>query len=345
MGSGADMHTHSNSPLASWLLVALVLLAYPVAGFYPYRVELPGLAVNTAEARPDGGFRFPGPGPGLARTASAPDWLASAKRTGGLTVDLSVRPLSLDQSGPARILTLSRNTLGRRDPSARNFTVGQSGRDLILRLRSTWNGADAVREMRIPTVFISTEWIDIVVNIGPAKLTTVIDGQTRFAQGLDAAPLKEWNTTLKLGLGNELTGDRPWRGEIKRAVIKTGATSMDYAKPGAVERPPLLWYVERHPVLIPFRAFDLGDATLNLLGFVPLGILLGYWSRQRGRRTLWAPVTQVMLISLGIEFLQLGVVGRVSSVDDLVLNTLGGSMGIALAGLLPRSHFARRGDS
>ena len=50
----------------------------------------------------------------------------------GLTVEMWLQTEDLNQSGPARILSYSRNT------DLRNFTVGQSRDKLVVRLRCLW---------------------------------------------------------------------------------------------------------------------------------------------------------------------------------------------------------------
>jgi hypothetical protein len=64
-----------------------------------------------------------------------PRWAAEAVRerltaTGELSVTARLRVASLDTFGPARIVSLSR------DPYRRNFTLGQSRADLVLRVRT-----------------------------------------------------------------------------------------------------------------------------------------------------------------------------------------------------------------
>ena len=78
------------------------------------------------------------PGGGLAITAKAlvasPGPAAKAteaiKRSGAFTLEAWVKPANTTQSGPARIVTLSR------DPSSRNFTLGQGATAYEVRFRA-----------------------------------------------------------------------------------------------------------------------------------------------------------------------------------------------------------------
>jgi hypothetical protein len=54
--------------------------------------------------------------------------------TAEFSIRARIRPESLDASGPARIISFSR------DPGRRNFTLGQEGRELIFRVRTPATG-------------------------------------------------------------------------------------------------------------------------------------------------------------------------------------------------------------
>ena len=74
------------------------------------------------------------------------------------------------------------------------------------------------------------------------------------------------------------------------------------------------------------------DALMNILGniaiFIPTGILLPLLDKKLDR--LWKVALVGFSIPLVIEFLQLFVVGRVSDIDDLILNTLGIAIGYVI---------------
>ena len=88
--------------------------------------------------------------------------------------------------------------------------------------------------------------------------------------------------------------------------------------------------------LVPFRTikayFDAAGElfSINILGnvliFSPLGFMLPIISRKINR--LWKVTACAASISLSIEILQL-FVGRSTDIDDLILNTAGGTIGYA----------------
>lgn len=65
---------------------------------------------------------------------------------------------------------------------------------------------------------------------------------------------------------------------------------------------------------------------LNILVFVPLGLLLVWHAQARGRRVYWT----ILLLPLGIELLQLCTGLGFFELDDVLLNALGGAWGLCL---------------
>lgn len=249
-------------------------------------------------------------------------------------VSLRVRPVSVNQRGPARILTLSS------DPARRNFTVGQEQDDLIVRIRTPKHTLNGDPSYVVPNVFRAGQWVDIRVAVVPNILVVQVDGKLRLRDELPDMPLQDWDQSYLLALGNELTGDRTWLGEIHRATVRTPETMVDYAAPGALQRPSRLWYFHQAPTLVPLRGVGPGDAIINLLGFIPLGVVLGGWARGRGRRSSWLAVAVVFAVSLILELGQVGLPQRHPSINDLIFNTLGGFVGIVLAGGFRRVQLA-----
>lgn len=86
---------------------------------------------------------------------------------------------------------------------------------------------------------------------------------------------------------------------------------------------------------IQFRRFNYVDVLLNILGFMPLGLLWVRWvtgafGRQPGKSVLTA-VLCGFAISLAIETAQVLLPSRVSSQMDVVCNTLGALLGALAA--------------
>lgn len=77
------------------------------------------------------------------------------------------------------------------------------------------------------------------------------------------------------------------------------------------------------------------DIVLNLLGFIPFGILTAHWLRGRGRvgrvRIIVLTLLLGAFLSFFIELVQYWIPARRSTLTDLVLNTLGAMLGASLA--------------
>jgi len=87
-----------------------------------------------------------------------------------------------DQRGPARILSYSI------DPMRRNFTLGQEGPDMVLRLRTPNTGLNGTRiPLVFPGVFLGHELRDVLVTYSGATLRVAI-ARTNEIHHLDFSP-------------------------------------------------------------------------------------------------------------------------------------------------------------
>ena len=71
--------------------------------------------------------------------------------------------------------------------------------------------------------------------------------------------------------------------------------------------------------------YKISNLLGNVIGFVPLGILLPLLSRRL--RAFPRTVFMVFLFSLGFELFQLFTMLGIFDIDDLLLNTIGGAIG------------------
>jgi hypothetical protein len=279
---------------------------------------------NRVERGPDG-WRFAAPG---IVVADAPQrWLEAAREAESLDISLEVRPMLAAQSGPARILTISR------DPHLRNLTLGQEDDDLVLRLRTEetdLNGLVGGEPFaRVADVFRSDTWVAIDLEIAPGELTIAVDGEPALIAGLPPAVLRTWHSSLGVALGNEMTCDRPWLGAIRKAVVEGPDGRTDYLDGAAVRVPASCWVIGYPPAVVPFRPLLVKDAARNVLMYLPLGCLVGLMIRSRSLRTYAGGLLAIVGVSAAFEITQL-FAGRFPSVDDTIFNTLGGALGLGL---------------
>jgi hypothetical protein len=177
------------------VLAVTTLAAYPFASFFPFhpvRWLVPHEVANGAEMLPQGGLRFADPG--AMRSRAPPEWLAAAMRSQWLELELRVRWFDPDQTGPARILTLSA------DPYRRNLTLRQEGTDLVVRLCSAGTDPTARWPKARPSPSSRTcsgppaTWIEIRLGIEPGRLQVSAAAQAgrrraELVTDLPAAPL------------------------------------------------------------------------------------------------------------------------------------------------------------
>lgn len=97
---------------------------------YPFEWRRPHPVENGVHVA-SSGLAFAGSG--IAYTRGAPHWLDKAIGANELAVVLELGPSAGERYGPARILSLSK------DVFTRNLTIGQSGEDLVIRLRTLFH--------------------------------------------------------------------------------------------------------------------------------------------------------------------------------------------------------------
>ncbi len=122
-------------------------------------------------------------------TDIAPINLTSAlKQNGAFTLTTQITSAKVKQFGPATIVSLSK------DPSNRNFTLGQSGTDLVFRLATTWTGQNGTwPEFVVPDIFLPGDLSahNLVVTYRNPQLAIYIDNIAQVHQ-LNLSPRRTW---------------------------------------------------------------------------------------------------------------------------------------------------------
>lgn len=131
-------------------------------------------------------------------------------------------------------------------------------------------------------------------------------------------------------------------GNIIRNEVRTQSTSN-------LEVPPYFSILRKEKLETPwnefrFAAWYLRDLLVNIIGFVPFGFLLcGHltWIWRIKRGVLWTTVFG-LLLSLGIEIIQIYIPQRTSGMTDILMNVFGAFLG---ALLLDRGMLWAKADS
>ncbi|MEE9429470.1 MAG: LamG-like jellyroll fold domain-containing protein [Melioribacteraceae bacterium] len=123
-----------------------------------------------------------------------------------ISLEAWIRPKNITQTGPARIITFSK------DGSERNFTLGQNSNQFNMRLTTTTTDANGEPAMSSTEGSLTTELTHIVY-------TKNIDGDSKiYINGvvdtsvIDTGNFSIWDSSFSFGLANEFTTDRGWLG-------------------------------------------------------------------------------------------------------------------------------------
>ena len=137
----------------------------------------------------------------------------AVKASNELTIESWITPANTTQSGPARIVTLSKDT------GYRNFTLGQQSDAYDVRLRTTYTSDNGTPSLRTSNVVLTNQLTHVVYTrdvFGAIKL--YMDGAL-VASGTEGGDCSVWDNYYALALANELTGDRPWLGTYYMVAI------------------------------------------------------------------------------------------------------------------------------
>ncbi|HYH23123.1 MAG TPA: LamG-like jellyroll fold domain-containing protein [Azospirillum sp.] len=196
-----------------WRLVDLAALGYAalLAAIlaFPFRLELPAARTNGV-VLPPGADAAVFAAPGLIRADPAPGGLARRiAGAGALTVELWAASADGGQRGPARLLAYSAG------PNVHNLVVGQDKDALVVRLRtSATDPRGHGPELRAPGVFHDTARRHLVFTYDGVRRVLYVDGVRHTQADGPGGSLAAWDAGQGLAFGNEVSGNRPWRGAL-----------------------------------------------------------------------------------------------------------------------------------
>ena len=312
--------------------------------------------------------------PGLLRSTSPPIGLYERLTSGkGLTIVASLTTATLNQVGPARIVSYSK------DPFFRNFTLGQENGDFVFRLRTTrtdLNGTTS--EVTVPGTFVQGRRQHIVITYDDSHFRFYVDGQPRKSEPAPGGTFSNWDPDYQLLIGNEQTGNRPWIGRVERVAVydrpftpadvvqayKSGGLGPNFdgvaalfeftegegsiihdtsgAQPGTNLELPAFYFNAGTQDLFSLKPRDMTDVISNFLILFPFGFLL-FWklsevSSGANLQSVAITFLATVLFSLAAESLQYYVEARTSSLFDFASCTAGGVSGSLVAMALKSFH-------
>ena len=145
--------------------------------------------------------------PTIIRSEKGADRLNQAvRRSGAITVEAWIKPTKLNQAGPARIVSLSK------DSSNRNVTLGQDGDKIDARMRTAETGNNGVPSLPTPARSLTTELTHVVYTRDRGGQARLFLGGRKVSERKVGGPTKNWDVSMGLALANEFGGGRPWVG-------------------------------------------------------------------------------------------------------------------------------------
>lgn len=137
--------------------------------------------------------------------------LEACKSASQLTIEAVITTSSLKQAGPARIITFSR------DITHRNFTLGQEGDNLILRLRTPGTDSNGTPHANLTKLSVDTP-IHVVVTYFSGNLHCYVNGELALSSANFQGDFSKWETGHLL-FGEEYRGGRNWQGKLAGVAI------------------------------------------------------------------------------------------------------------------------------
>jgi hypothetical protein len=305
------------------MFLVLIVIAY-----FPFAWSPPRIVSNQVTRNADGSLRFGEMN--NARTPGTPDWLEAVRTSGVIQIQLRADPQALQH---AAIMALAGNYWHT------DFSLVQNHSDLLVWLRRPGSDANGGPPFDVGEVFQPRRLTSVNMMLRDGDLRVEVDGRTRLSEQLPADSLRGWSHG-RIALGDEVHGGGPWRGHINLAQVRTPGFTVDYVRPGELSIPASYLYLPDHVEPFPPGEVDWLTAFLDLLSFVPLGFLFVL-----ARTPPTRPVPAALLVAASAVALAAGKFlfhGRHTGVLNLVLEIIGGLLGVLLARWLAHMQIAGR---
>ncbi|MGE0375782.1 MAG: DUF1549 domain-containing protein, partial [Planctomycetaceae bacterium] len=148
--------------------------------------------------------------------------IEAVKQSGALSVEVWMRPRGDRQKGPARIVSLSSG------PSERSVTLGQEGDRFDVRLRTSETSENGLPSTASPPGSVrSGELTHVVYARDPSGAVRIFINGSQAATAQVAGDFAKWRADDRLLLANEMTGNRPWKGELHLVAVYSRALTDD----------------------------------------------------------------------------------------------------------------------
>ena len=148
----------------------------------------------------------------------------AVKKSGELSIEAWIQPATLNQGGPARVLTFSQNG------SQRNFTLGQEGDDIDVRLRTTKTSGNGIPSTSAKNVLANTKVVHVVYTKSRSGKTSIHLNGVKVGHSKVDGNLNNWNDNYRVAVGDEISGGRQWKGNVFLLAVYDKALSTETIK-------------------------------------------------------------------------------------------------------------------
>jgi hypothetical protein len=160
-----------------------------------------------------------------------------------ISVEAWVKPANTSQDGPARIVTLSSGLYNRNLTLGQGLWGSQPSTVFDFRLRTTTTDNNGQPSLTTGAGTASTALTHVVYTRDVGGVARVYLNGEGVRSGAVGGDLSNWDSSYRLGLANEMTGDRPWVGELDLVAIygralNAGEVAQNYNAGPEGEGPP-----------------------------------------------------------------------------------------------------------
>lgn len=149
----------------------------------------------------------------IASDGPATKLTGDIRETGELTIEVWMKPLDLKQSGPARIVSLSGDT------SQRNTTLGQDKGRLDVRLRTSSTDNNGMPSTAGPENSLASKLTHAVFTRSANGDVSLYQDGKKIVSATVTGDFGNWSDEFRLCIANEITGDRPWLGDLHLVAL------------------------------------------------------------------------------------------------------------------------------
>lgn len=148
------------------------------------------------------------------------------------SLEVWITPAETDQTGPARIVSLSLDT------SKRSLSLVQDKGRYELRLRTSTTSDNGTPSTPTPDGSAAARRTHLVATRTPDGVVRLFLDGKEVATNTVAGDMNRWPDACRLVVGNEVGGDRPWRGEIALLALYSRALAADEIGRNLAAGPP-----------------------------------------------------------------------------------------------------------